>query len=99
MSRAEWTAIARIKSRPPSIRRVRTSAPSGVSMARATVPTGLASVPPSGPAMPVMPMPTSAPLRARMPAAIACATGSLTAPCVSRSAGSTPSRSIFDWLL
>ena len=36
--------------------------------------------------MPVIAMPTSAPLRALMPAAMACATGSLTAPCASISA-------------
>ncbi len=59
--------MARTRSRPPGIHRVRTTDPSGVSTARHTVPTGLAALPPPGPAMPVMPMPTSAPLRARMP--------------------------------
>ena len=59
----------------------------GSATATATVPTGLAGVPPSGPAMPVMPTPMSAPDAARMPSAMARATGSLTAPCASSSAG------------
>ena len=56
-----------------------------------TVPTGFASVPPPGPAMPVTATATSTPSRSTAPRAIASATGSLTAPCSAISAGSTPS--------
>ena len=44
------------------------------------VPTGLSSVPPPGPATPVMPTPTSAPSAARAPSASASATSTETAP-------------------
>ena len=46
-----------------------------------TNPTGLPSVPPPGPAMPVTPTPTSASSAARAPSASASATSSDTAPC------------------
>jgi hypothetical protein len=68
-------------------------------MAIAMVPTGLSGVPPSGPAMPVTPMPMSAPDLDRIPSAMAAATGSLTAPCAARRASGTSSNSIFDRLL
>ena len=55
------------------------------------VPTGFASLPPPGPAMPVTETAASAPSRSTAPRAIASATGSLTAPCSATSAGSTPS--------
>jgi hypothetical protein len=45
-----------------------------------TVPTGLALLPPSGPAIPLVATAKSAPARAKAPAAMAAATGSLTAP-------------------
>ena len=61
-------------------------------------PFGLLSVPPPGPAMPVVDKAKSAPETRRAPSAMAAATGSLTAPCTaSRSAG-TPSASSFVWL-
>ena len=60
-----------------------------------TSPTGFSSVPPSGPATPVMPTPRSAPSRAIAPSASARATSSETAPWASISAGSTPARSVF----
>ena len=58
--------------------------------AKQTSPTGFSSVPPPGPAMPVMPTPTSAPALARAPSASASATSAETAPTRSISAGSTP---------
>ena len=64
-----------------------------------TVPTGLASLPPVGPAMPVTPTPTSTPARRRTPSAIATATISLTAPCAAMSASGTPSSAILAALL
>ena len=59
-----------------------------------TVPTGFTLVPPSGPAMPVTPTPTSTPAFLRAPAAICAAIASLTAPCASIALASTPSSSI-----
>ncbi len=64
-----------------------------------TVPTGFSAVPPPGPAIPVVATARSTPLASRRPDAIARATGSLTAPCASRSAGGTPSSSILAALL
>ena len=52
-----------------------------------TVPTGFCGVPPADPAMPVIPTPIDAPVRALIPSASATATGSLTAPCAAISAG------------
>ncbi len=60
-----------------------------------TSPTGFSSVPPSGPATPVMPTPRSASSRAIAPSASARATSTETAPWASMSAGSTPARSVF----
>ena len=65
------------------VRDARTRAPSRATKTR---PTGFSGVPPSGPAMPVMPTPTSTPATRRAPAAIAAAISSETAPCRSRSA-------------
>ena len=45
-----------------------------------TVPTGFSSLPPPGPAIPVMPIPSSAPKRAIAPSASAAATSGETAP-------------------
>ena len=58
-----------------------------------TVPTGFCSLPPSGPAMPVMAMPTCVFARSRAPFAICSAIGALTAPCTDRSLSETPSSS------
>ena len=52
-----------------------------------TVPTGLSSVPPPGPAIPVIATAVSAPKRLIAPSAIASATGSDTAPCVGDQVG------------
>ena len=60
-----------------------------------TMPTGLSSVPPSGPATPVIPTPRSASKRSAAPSARASATGSETAPKRSISAGSTPASAVF----
>ena len=78
-------------SRSPKKRNRRDRLSPAVATATATVPTGLAGVPPSGPAMPVMPTPMSASAIARMPSAMARATGSLTAPWASSRAGGTRS--------
>ena len=67
----------------------------GPATEKQTWPTGLASVPPPGPATPVMPTPMSAPSRARAPSASASATSVDTAPTRSMSAGSTPASSVF----
>ena len=64
-------------------------------MALWTRPTGLSAVPPVGPAIPVVATTTSTPLRSRSPSAMARATSSLTAPCLSISASGTPSSSTF----
>src|SRR5690606_19776292 len=55
-----------------------------------TVPTGFSSVPPSGPATPVIAMPASAPKRSATPRAIARATASETAPSRSIASLGTP---------
>ena len=58
------------------------------------MPTGFSSVPPPGPAMPVMPIPTSAPKRARAPSASAAATSGETAPWRSISSAGTSASAI-----
>src|SRR3954468_23158891 len=75
---------------PGSTNRRVSRAPSRVATEKHTVPTGLSSVPPPGPAMPVMPTPTSASSAAQAPSASASATSTDTAPTRSISAGSTP---------
>ena len=60
-----------------------------------TRPTGFSSVPPSGPAIPVIPIPKSAPKRPAAPKASASATSSETAPTRSIDPGSTPTRCDF----
>ena len=99
MSSAAETDWWRTTARSPTKRACRHATMAGVCRAMNTVPTGLASVPPSGPAMPVMPMPTCVPQRARTPAASASATGSLTAPCSAMSAGGTSASTVFSALL
>src|SRR5450830_1463103 len=59
-----------------------------------TVPTGLAALPPLGPATPVTATDTWALPWRRAPSAMASATGSLTAPCRAISASGTPSSSV-----
>ena len=65
-------------------------APSEENTEKQTSPTGFSSVPPPGPAMPVTPMPISAPNRSAAPEASASATSVETAPYRSISARSTP---------
>jgi hypothetical protein len=82
---------SRISVRSPGRRMPRVIvAPSRVITDQHTVPTGFSSVPPSGPAIPVIATAASAPKRSIAPAAIASATAPETAPCSSISAGSTP---------
>ena len=68
-------------SRPPGKAKRPHLRVAGPPTAMHTVPTGFCSLPPPGPAMPVMPTPTSTPARSRMPVGHRQATGSLTAPC------------------
>ena len=70
---------------------MRTFAPVVELHAPAHVADGLPCVPPSGPAIPVMPTPTWASKRSIAPSASASATSGETAPCVSINAGSMPS--------
>src|ERR1051326_3080837 len=74
---------------------LRCSCASVLATAMCTVPTGLASEPPPGPAMPVMPTPYVVPKRSRMPRASAIATSSETSPCSAISAGATLAKSCF----
>ena len=61
-----------------------------------TVPTGVSSVPPEGPATPVVATAwLAAGVRASAPRAIASATASLTTPSEAISSSGTPSQSIF----
>ncbi len=78
-----WVENRRTRSRSPGRRswRCSTSPSPGPATARWTVPTGLASLPPPGPATPVIPTAQSLPRARRTPSAIARATGSETAPC------------------
>ena len=85
-----------MSARSPGRRSVRViPPPSAVLTLQQTVPTGFSSVPPSGPAIPVIATAVSASKRRSAPSAIASATGSDTAPWASISSGSTPSSSIF----
>ena len=59
-------------------------------------PHGLVRAPPPGPAIPVVPIPMSAPKRRAAPSAIASATSRLTAPRDSMRSGGTPSSLVFD---
>jgi hypothetical protein len=59
--------------------------------AKHTSPTGFSGVPPAGPATPVTATATSAPLRAKAPAAISRAVASLAAPSAASVSGRTPS--------
>ena len=72
---------------------MRTASPAGDESPMNTVPIGFSTLPPSGPAIPVIPIPSSAPAFSRAPRARASATFALTAPCASRSAALTPTSS------
>src|SRR6185295_9131361 len=61
MSSAAWDAWNLTISRPPTNRNVRTRVPAADAAAMQTMPTGFSAVPPSGPAMPVTPIPMSTP--------------------------------------
>ncbi len=99
MSSAACVAQNLTCARGPTNENVRTMAASGDETAIATVPTGFCGVPPPGPAIPVIPTPMLAPVRARIPSARATATGSLTAPCAAMSPGATSANSVFESLL
>ena len=87
---------SRMSARSPGSRTVRLRPrPSSSCTLQQTVPTGFSSLPPSGPAIPVMATAVSASKRRRAPSAIASATGSDTAPWRSISTGSTPRSSTF----
>ena len=58
------------------------------------MPTGFSSVPPPGPAIPVIPIPTCAPKRSRAPSASAAATSGETAPCAAISSAGTPASAV-----
>jgi hypothetical protein len=99
MSSAAWDACHRTRSRLPGNWKRSETVPDGPAMAMKTVPTGLASPPPDGPATPVTPMPNVASARPRTPSANPRATSSLTAPCISSTSGGIPANAIFDALL
>ncbi len=72
--------------------------PVGEAHVKTDVANRLPSLPPSGPAIPVIETATSASKRFSAPIAIASATCGETAPWVSIRLGSTPSNSVFAWL-
>mgnify|MGYP003693866017 CR=1 FL=1 len=59
MSSAACEAWNLTISRPPTNRNVRMRVPAAADAAMQTIPTGFSAVPPSGPAIPVTPMPMS----------------------------------------
>src|ERR1044072_5331964 len=85
----------RIRLRSPGTLRRRCSVFTSSASAMKTVPTGFSSVPPPGPAIPVIDNPKSVPMRLRTPSAIASATGALTAPCSINNIGSTSNSFVF----
>ena len=94
-SSARATERSRTAARSPlALSSVASASPPRAAVAIQTVPTGLAGVPPSGPAMPVTATAKPAGERASTPSAIARATSALTAPWRAMSAGATPSSSI-----
>src|SRR5829696_1957031 len=76
--------------RSPAHRNRRTTGPPAPATATYVRPTGLAAVPPSGPATPVTATATSVPSRRRAPSAIATATCAETAPCAANRSSPTP---------
>src|SRR5215469_1281107 len=99
-SRAARTAWKRTESLSPLKRKCRAATlPSAQRQAIHTVPTGLSSVPPSGPAMPETATATWARLQWAAPSAISRTTASETAPFCSRVAALTPSMAALDSLL
>src|SRR3954447_6480522 len=87
---ARATDRCRTEDREPGSTTERGCRPSGPTAHRCTVPTGFSGVPPPGPAIPVTPIPTSAPKRDRAPSASAAATCVLTAPYVASISDGTP---------
>ena len=83
---AAWVTACRTCDRSPVTRSVRARSPEGVLTAMQAVPAGIPSWS-SGPAAPVVPIPTVAPNRERAPWARARATSSVTIPCLSNSTG------------
>src|SRR2546429_5459731 len=80
MSSASCEACQRMASRSPGKRTLRSFIPPACDNAMCTVPTGFSSLPPPGPAIPVIPTPSVLPTLRRMPSASAMATSLLTAP-------------------
>src|SRR5213596_1539937 len=78
------------EARSPRKRKRRLVTSLATASATNTVPTGLAAVPPSGPATPVIARPQGVPARSQMPRAIASAHGALTAPWTRRISAGTP---------
>src|SRR5580692_4128946 len=99
-SRAACVACWRIRSRsPPGKRNAHSRGPRSSAKPTWTKPTGFSGVPPPGPAIPVIPTPSVAPARFRMPSARARAASGLTAPFDSINSGGTPARVVFKSLL
>src|SRR5690606_25782799 len=88
---AHQAASVRTWSRAPGQRMCRAVTPPCPASASHTAPTGLSSLPPPGPAMPLTATARSAPDRSRMPAAISRTVSSLTAPALASVSGRTPS--------
>ena len=79
--RAVCDARSMTRSRVPGKRYVLLhTVPSDLATAMHTVPTGFSSVPPPGPAMPLVAIEMSAPVARHAPKAICSTTGMLTAP-------------------
>ena len=86
----------RYRRTPACRRRSRRDRHRASARANTTVPTGFLSLPPAGPAMPVIATATSAPLRSSAPCAMPQATAIETAPKVSSTSSLTPSIDCFD---
>ena len=93
--RAALVARSRTSARLPGRRAVRVrAAPSRAATQKHTVPTGFSSLPPSGPATPVIPIPKSASKRLIAPCASSVATSGETAPRAVITSASTPSNPV-----
>src|SRR6516162_3743715 len=93
---AVWTAACRTDERSPSKTRCSVRlGPLRRANPKMTSPTGLAALPPPGPARPVTEIARSTGARATAPWAIAAVVSLLTAPCAAMVSGGTPSSSDF----
>src|SRR5687768_1960428 len=93
ISSAIWADCFFTELRSPPKRNRRDTTSPATATPMNTVPTGLAALPPSGPAMPVMERPHGLPERSQIPRAIASAQAALTAPCALNTSSGTPSSS------